>query len=524
MKKLCTITILPIDKQLQAYEGDSLYTLLLVEGLIMPDDPNGAKLRLEKGSLSPAEHPEAEEAAFSPSEQAEDWILASERYITGDAVLSMGVPQKLDLGDQQPLTDHGYALAVDLGTGTIVAGLSNMENLHLPLMTRIANSQAAVALEADDRLAYCRAGAEELAQMQQLIRRDLGYATAKLCRREGIRSAWINTAVIVGNYYQVAILLGQVSKDAAPPLGKVIRYTAGELKLEKLTPETQLFLLPAASPELGGDTSAAVLAANLLGRINDQRISLLVDLGMRGEIVAAGRGKLLGTTVPALPFEGSGLSCGMAARTGAITAVSLEDERVILSTVRDARPLGICAAGMISAVDALIKRGMLDSEGRLIQPEDLPESLAERFRGTMSGREFVLSYGDSKFPRDICINQEDINQIQLAKGAVFAACQALMAALQADVDEISEIFLADASAATLRPDIALDLGLLPPVDPAQVINIGNAAWQGAYLSLSNASYLEQSERVATLLEGLDLTSDLIYAEEFIKAMNFPARQ
>ena len=119
MKKLCTITILPIDKQLQAYEGDSLYTLLLVEGLIMPDDPNGAKLRLEKGSLSPAEHPEAEEAAFSPSEQAEDWILASERYITGDAVLSMGVPQKLDLGDQQPLTDHGYALAVDLGTGTI---------------------------------------------------------------------------------------------------------------------------------------------------------------------------------------------------------------------------------------------------------------------------------------------------------------------------------------------------------------------------------------------------------------------
>lgn len=73
MKKLCTITILPINKTLQAYEGDSLYTLLLVEGLITPEDPSGNKLRLEKGALSPAEHPEVEEAAFSTSEQAEDW-------------------------------------------------------------------------------------------------------------------------------------------------------------------------------------------------------------------------------------------------------------------------------------------------------------------------------------------------------------------------------------------------------------------------------------------------------------------
>ena len=138
----------------------------------------------------------------------------------------------------------------------------------------------------------------------------------------------------------------------------------------------------------------------------------------------------------------------------------------------------------------------------------------------MSGREFVLSYGDNKFPHDICINQEDINQIQLAKGAVFAACKALMAALEATEEDIEEIFLADASSATIRPDVALGLGLLPPVDASRIINIGNAAWQGAYLALSNASYLEQSEKIATLLEGLDLTSDLIYAEEFINAMNF----
>lgn len=520
MKKLCTITILPINKTLQAYEGDSLYTLLLVEGLITPEDPSGNKLRLEKGALSPAEHPEVEEAAFSTSEQAEDWVLASERYIAGDAILSMAVPQTTTLDKQVPLVDKGYAMAIDIGSGTIVAGLSNLENMHIPILTKIANSQAAIALEADERLVYCHTSEEQLKQMQGLIYKDLTYATHKLCRREGIKTQDINVIVLAGNYYQIAILLGQVAKGEMPPLGKVIRTTAAELQWEKLNPQTQIYLLPASSADLGADTSAAILAANLLNKINGDKISILVDLGMRGELIAAGRGKLLGTTVPALPFEGGGLSCGMSARTGAITAVYLEDGRVILSTVRDARPLGICGAGMLSAVDALIKQGMLDSEGRLIQPEGLPEELAERFRGTMNGREFVLSRGDNKVPYDICINQEDINQIQLAKGAVFAACKALMAALKAEEEDIEEIFLADASSATIRPDVALALGLLPEIAPSRIINIGNAAWQGAYLALSNASYLEQSEKITTLLESLDLTSDLIYAEEFINAMNF----
>lgn len=519
MKKLCQITILPLNKTLQAYAGDSLYTLLLVAGIISADNPASNRLRLEKGTVSEAEHPQAEEAAFTPSEQAEDWILASERYVTGDAVLSLEVAPEINIKKQAPLIDKGYAMALDLGTATIIAGLANLDHLHIPNMTKIANSQTTVALESDVRLAYCRGSNEQLQQMQNLIRKDIGDIAHKLCRREGIKSSQINALLIVGNYYQIAILLGQVQKGSLPPLKQIIKTTASQLRLERINPQAEIYILPAASAELGGDTSAAILAANLLNKINKERISVLIDLGMRGELVAAGRGKLLGTTVPALPFEGGGLSSGMSARTGAITAVHFSD-RVILSTVRDARPRGICGAGMVSAINELLRHGMLDSEGRLLQPDNLPENLAERFRGTMSGREFVLSHADHKFPHDICINQEDIHQIQLAKGAVFAACKALMAALDAEEDDIEEIFLADASSANIRADIAIDIGLLPQIDPGRVINIGNAAWQGAYLALSNASYLQQSEQVANTITSLDLTSDLIYAEEFINAMNF----
>ena len=74
-------------------------------------------------------------------------------------------------------------MALDLGTATIIAGLANLDHLHIPNMTKIANSQTTVALESDVRLAYCRGSNEQLQQMQNLIRKDIGDIAHKLCRR-----------------------------------------------------------------------------------------------------------------------------------------------------------------------------------------------------------------------------------------------------------------------------------------------------------------------------------------------------
>ena len=43
------ITLLPSGQTLRGFGGDSLYTLLLVAGLISPKDPGSERLRLEKG-------------------------------------------------------------------------------------------------------------------------------------------------------------------------------------------------------------------------------------------------------------------------------------------------------------------------------------------------------------------------------------------------------------------------------------------------------------------------------------------
>src|SRR5690606_18276304 len=121
---------------------------------------------------------------------------------------------------------------------------------------------------------------------------------------------------------------------------------------------------------------------------------------------------------------------------------------------------------------------------------------------------------------DICVNQSDIYQVQLAKGAVYAACQAILSELGAAEEDIAEIFLAESSSANISAEAALAIGLLPQIEQNRVISIGNAAWQGAYIALTDQAILAETEQIAGRLESLDLTSDAIYAEEFIQAMNF----
>lgn len=516
--KQYTITILPLNRNFDAYEGDSLYTLLLVAGLIHAEQPNADQVRLEKGPVSEAEHPEAETAVFSPAELTEGWMLASERRIIGDAIFTLAEALTGRSEKAVPLT-RGYALAVDLGTATIAAGLINLNNMHIPLLTHMRNSQADIALESGDRLAYSRQSEENKQRMQSLLRQDLNRAAQKLCHKAGIHGEQLGAMVLVGNYALIAVLLGQLPPEQGPPLKEIIRKTAAELGLTAMHADAAIYILPAASPQLGADTTAAVLAANLPAKIDEPSITFLIDLGMRTELVAAGGGRLLATSVSALPFEGAGLSSGMPAQNGAITEMHFSDT-VLLQTIRDARPKGICGAGMLSVVHALLTAGMIDSEGRLLQPEQLPEDLARRFRVTMSGREFVLSWADRNYDKDICVNQSDIHQVQLAKGAVYAACQAILSELGASEEDIAEIFLAESSSANISAEAALAIGLLPQIESNRVISIGNAAWQGAYIALTDQAILAETEEIADRIESLDLTSDAIYAEEFIQAMNF----
>lgn len=518
----CRITILPGEKELHALAGDSLYTLLLVAGIISAEDADSDRVCLERGSVSPAEDAAAEAAVFSAAELTEGWMLASQRRILGDAVISLYHKQELPAAAQVkdgPLAD-GYGMAFDIGAATITAGLVGLDSLRVPLMTACSNSQLNVAADLRDRLALASRDEANIIHLAALLRADLGMLAEKLSHYAGLQPRQIRAVTIAGSHAMLSLLRGRLPQ-AEDHFSHTEVCPAGALALPVFDPETKIYLLPAANRELGADAVAAALAADLPHKRDYDAVTLLVDFGANGEILAAGGGRILGCSVPALPFEGSGISAGMAPVTGAITDLYLDD-LVTVRTVRDGRPCGICGAGLISAAATLFTHGMLDADGRLTQPEGLPEAVASRLRHTAAGREFILSPADKHFPRDICINQEDLLQLQMAKASIFAACQAVLSALGAGPGDVREALLAESYRANIRPAAVLRLGMLPAIPQQQVLSIGNASWQGAYLALSSRRILHELEQLAKQIERLDLNADQVYAEAFLQAMNFDA--
>ncbi len=508
-KEQCKIVILPQDKMIYASEGDSLYTLLLVEGILSPDSSD--RVRLEKGAISPADHPEEEATVFNKAELAEGWMLAAERHISGDAVLFFETPGQKQPG--APLS-AGYGLVVDAGTGTVAAGLVNMVGLNIPYLAATRNSQQEFGQDVPSRQAWLRSHPQDAHLMAQALAADIDVLVGRLTAKAGIDASEIKTVTIAANHVVSKFLLGEHPRDFCC----ATRLTAGQLHLQRIPLQADCYLLPDAAVDIGSDTVAGCLSAELMTKKDKDTFTVLVDLGVSSEIILAGQGRLLAASVPTMPFEGGDISCGTYAVTGAITRVFI-DEDVTVATVRDGKPVGICGAGLISAIHALLEAGLLNEEGRLLVDPELPERLVARFSGTVSGRRFVLSpneQGDAA----IYLDQDDIRQFQLAKGGVYAACQALLAEAGAVPEQIEQILLAESYGAHIRPVSALAVGLLPAVSEEKVRSIGNAAWQGAYLALSNQRCLQESEELAAAIERVDLSANMVFAESFMSAMNF----
>ncbi len=517
----CQIYIEPQQETLTAYNGDSLYTLLLVNGIIGEGEE---KCRLEKGSISVAINPTAEEAVFSTYELADGWMLASERNIDGDAHIFIP-DQKAPLSPKPEKIipkPEGLALVVDLGAGTIVAGLIDNQSLSIPAISARSNSQCDILGDMGARLKYIKERTNGVNELKDLLYHDLEQLILRLKMKSGLDPATINTIIIAAN-----TALGQILWGEMPTINrqdkqdktwqKLRKKEIGQTPLKSLIPQANIFLLSGAAMDIGADTIAAILAAGLEQKIEQDNLTLLLDIGLSTEIVLAGRGRILITSVATPALEGIGLSCGMRATTGAIERVVM-DNFIALNTVRDAAPRGICGAGLISASYELLRHGLLDIDGRIVFHNQLPSHLANHFSRTLSGGDIVLSRGRNN--PDIYIDQHDIRQLQLAKGSIYAAIQTLLAEFYATEKDLSQILIAESYGAHIDIEAAKNIGLIPDIATDKIKLIANAAWQGAYICLGNLHTMEAIENLAQQIEHLDLNINLTYAEQFLAAMNF----
>ena len=117
------------------------------------------------------------------------------------------------------------------------------------------------------------------------------------------------------------------------------------------------------------------------------------------------------------------------------------------------------------------------------------------------------------------VTQDDVRNIQLAKGALYAGCKLLMR--RRGVERVDKIVLAGAFGSYIDPLHAMVLGLFPDCALDQVYAVGNAAGDGARIVLLSKARRAEAALAARRVEYVETAIDPAFQDEFVGAMHLP---
>lgn len=265
--------------------------------------------------------------------------------------------------------------------------------------------------------------------------------------------------------------------------------------------------MPGIGGFVGSDISAGILACKL----NPARQEIFIDIGTNGELVLSGRGRMLACSTAAGPaFEGAMLSCGVLAKPGAIIDATVDKNEVNIITLNNEAPKGICGTGFVRTIVEMLRKGLITETGSFTSEINHPYFDREQQR-------FYLFKSDHQ---PIYLNQQDIRQFQLAKGAIRTGLELLLKHLAIKASDIDTIYLAGAFGTYLNPEDAIYLGLLPRLPVERIKAVGNTAGTGAVLSLLSQTALDDLANIVQGIEHIELAEEPDFSEVFTNAMMF----
>jgi uncharacterized 2Fe-2S/4Fe-4S cluster protein (DUF4445 family) len=419
-----------------------------------------------------------------------------------------------------------FGLAIDIGTTSVVTTLIELDSGEQLASVSSLNPQSVFGGDLMSRIAFAQFNPANLRKLHTRIIGLLNRHLETVCRESGVLAKWIYKVVVVGNTCMHHLLLGiDPSFVGLAPYAPVMRHgltvPARDLLL-KLPPEARVCLLPLVAGFVGADAVAVALAT----RIGDTpEIRIAVDIGTNGEVLLGSRERLWACSAPAGPaFEGAQIRHGMRGALGAIDRVTVDDD-IHVHTIGDTPPLGICGSGLVDLIAGLLEAGVVDPSGLIDMDgrDRLPAGLRDRV--LMRGEErqvVVVRAGEGGATREIVLTQDDVRQVQLAKGAIASGVVMLQHVAGIATDAVTELMLAGGFGNYISIPSALRIGLIPPLPPARVRYVGNAASLGAQLCLLSERARADAERVAARIEHISLASHPDFEQIFVDAMNFPS--
>lgn len=410
-------------------------------------------------------------------------------------------------------------VAVDLGTTKVAAQLVDLATGEVVASASAPNPEISYGEDVVSRLEKAYRSADQARELARLCGATLEDLVGTMTAEAGRSRDQVVDAVVVGNTAMTHLLLtlpvAQLVK--APFVGVssgAVELPAAELGLT-LAPGARVHSPPAIGGFVGADHVAMTLAAQVASR---DLVTIGVDIGTNTEIMLhrADLGRSTATSCPSGPaFEGAHVKDGMRAATGAVEKVRIEDGRVEVVTIDHAPAVGICGSGILDAVAQLHRAGILNDRGRMQRSHPAVSDEGH-------GAQVTLVEADrTGVGRPIVVTQRDVNEIQLAKGAIRAGIDVLLETTGTAPELVDEVVIAGAFGSFLSVASALSVGMFPALPRARFRQVGNAALVGARWMLVSRAARAAARDLATRSDYVELTTYPGFNRGFALAMLLP---
>lgn len=492
------------------------------------------KVQVITGDVSPpTQH---EEESLSRHELEDGYRLACQAYPRSDCKLrvpsgSLTAPQRTQVDglevtvnpDPPVFTSHPellshsrhdrhLGLALDIGTTKLAGYILDLDSGRTLASRGVMNPQISHGEDIIARLVYALKSPTHARKLQETVVNALNGLTTETCAEIGVDPGEILEAVAVGNTAMHHLLLNLPIEHLAvspfmPAVNEAMDVQANDIGL-RIAPGAYVHTLPNIAGFVGADHVAMLLAT---GITRSPDTSLALDIGTNTEVSLIRNGEAFCVSCASGPaFEGAHIKHGMRAAPGAIEHVRIADNMVEYQTIGGAPPSGICGSGMLDALAQLYETGIVSGRGRM---GDHP-----RVREVNGKREFVLVYEAERGDKPaITITQDDVRELQLAKGAIRTGINVLLQSAGCPERELDEIVIAGAFGSYIDVDSASMISMLPSLATDKFRQVGNAAGTGARLALISRGKRDEASEIAKDVRYVELSTYPDFMNIFVDA-------
>jgi uncharacterized 2Fe-2S/4Fe-4S cluster protein (DUF4445 family) len=406
-----------------------------------------------------------------------------------------------------PKTSQVLGLAVDVGTTKLAGYLCDLNSGEILAKGGAMNPQTAFGEDVISRISYANHNVHGNQTLQTRLIESINLLIHDLCIQAGsignsANSEQIVEAVVVGNTAMHHFFSGLPVQQLGvapyvPAVSEAMEIEADQVGLN-IAPGAMIHLPPNIAGYVGADHVAMLLATGIWAA---DKTTIALDIGTNTEISLFHDHKLTCCSCASGPaFEGAHIRAGMRAAPGAIERVQIIQDDFRVQTIDNLAAIGICGSGILDAIACMRQAGALDQRGSLLAKHP-------RVRENGKQRELVLvDHTKSGNGEDITITRQDVNEIQLAKGAIRAGIEVLLETAGIAAEEIEEFIIAGAFGSYINIPSAIRVGMFPALPHERFHQVGNAAGAGARQMLVSVSQRKIAEEIARRVRYVELST------------------